>query len=146
MFHAAAFLHIIPYKTQSAKLFDRPCLLRGILFIQYFDLFANLNIGFTFLRCFAGKEIQNINAVMMRLLAITSKDWGLSDVVPYIELDFFNTSILSSPTVPMIPLGRFFSFYQIFNEKRKIWPVRIGIESERGNKPASRCMRGGENS
>ena len=61
MFHAAAFLHIIPYKTQSAKLFDRPCLLRGVSFIQCFDLFANLNIGFTFLRCFAGKEIQNIN-------------------------------------------------------------------------------------
>ena len=85
MFHAAAFLHIVSYKTQSAKLFDRPCLLRGISFIQCFDLFANLNIGFTFLRCFAGKEIQNINTVMMRLLATTSKDWGLSDVVPYIE-------------------------------------------------------------
>ena len=34
MFHAAAFLHIIPYKTQSAKLFDRPCLLRGVSFMQ----------------------------------------------------------------------------------------------------------------
>ena len=42
--------------------------------------------------------------------------------------------------------GEFFAFFQIFDEKRKIWPVRIGIESERGNKPTSRCMRGGENS
>ena len=126
MFHAAAFLHIVPYKTQSAKLFDRPCLLRGILFIQYFDLFANLNIGFAFLRCFVGKEIQHINAAMMRLLATTSKDWGLSDVVPYIELDFFNTSILSSPTVPMIPLGRFFAFCQIFNENARFGLLGLG--------------------
>ena len=126
MFHAAAFLHIVSYKTQSAKLFDRPCLLRGVSFIQCFDLFANLNIGFTFLRCFAGKEIQNINAVMMRLLATTSKDWGLSDVVPYIELDFFNTSILSSPTVPMIPLGRFFLFIRFLMKNARFGLFGLG--------------------
>ena len=126
MFHAAAFLHIIPYKTQSAKLFDRPCLLRGISFIQCFDLFANLNIGFTFLRCFAGKELQNISAVMMRFLATTSKDWGLSDVVPYIELDFFNTSILSSPTVPMIPLGRFFLFIRFLMKNARFGLFGLG--------------------
>ena len=126
MFHAAAFLHIVSYKTQSAKLFDRPCLLRGVSFIQCFDLFANLNIGFTFLRCFAGKEIKNINAVMMRLLATTSKDWGLSDVVPYIELDFFNTSILSSPTVPMIPLGRFFLFIRFLMKNARLGLFGLG--------------------
>ena len=126
MFHAAAFLHIIPYKTQSAKLFDRPCLLRGVSFIPCFDLFANLNIGFTSLRCFAGKEIQNINAVMMHLLTTTSKDWGLSDVVPYIELDFFNTSILSSPTVPMIPLGRFFLFIRFLMKNARFGLFGLG--------------------
>ena len=94
--------------------------------IQCFDWFANLNIGFTFLRCFAGKEIQNINAVMMRLLATTSKDWGLSDVVPYIELDFFNTSILSSPTVPMIPLGRFFLFIRFLMKNARFGLFGLG--------------------
>lgn len=39
--------------------------------------------------------------------------------------------------------GDFFDF-NFFGAKRKIWSVRIGIESERGRKPASRCMRGGE--
>lgn len=34
---------------------------------------------------------------------------------------------------------------RIFSEKRKIWHFPIGIESERGNKLTSRCMKGGEN-
>lgn len=37
-------------------------------------------------------------------------------------------------------------FFQIFAQKCPKGTFQIGIGNERGNKPASRCMRGGENS
>ena len=84
--------------------------------------------------------------LLFHCLLMQAKNSGLLDALECSGLTCFDTYIFSSPT-GFHPVGKFFYiFSKNFSENFKIWPFPIGIESERGNKPASRCMRGGENS